>query len=223
MDPRFKLICIILYTTAGLSAKLSGLIALTVILTLGLILSHQPMVKMLKEIRAFSFLLLMIILSRAMSHGGRDIISGFFLAWGLLLILILGSLLIATTPIDRLRNGVKWFFRRIPFLPSGRIAVMLGLTVALVPLIFDQASEMRDAQKARCIDLNKNPIKRIKLFAYPLLSRTLRRADEIAYAMESRCYCDDRTEVLLKANPRDWLILLVSAAICSAVWYSSKF
>lgn len=84
----------------------------------------------------------------------------------------------------------------VPFIPEVQVATMINLTFLLIPVIFDNYSEMMSAQKSRCIQLRKNPIKRVNFIVFPLLSRTLRRADEIVYAMESRCYCEERTRAI---------------------------
>lgn len=54
-----------------------------------------------------------------------------------------------------IKNVIEWFLAPIPFVPEARVAAMFSLTFVLIPLIFDQASEMREAQKARCIDERK--------------------------------------------------------------------
>ena len=70
-----------------------------------------------------------------------------------------------------------------------------------------------NAQKSRCVELRKNPVKRVGFLAIPLLSRALGRADEIVYAMESRCYSEQRTRALFKTNKIDWLVF----ALCLAM------
>jgi energy-coupling factor transporter transmembrane protein EcfT len=83
----------------------------------------------------------------------------------------------------------------------------------LIPVIFDSYTEMMNAQKSRCVELQKNPIKRVNFIVFPLLSRTLRRTDEIVYAMESRCYSEVRTRAIFKTNKIDWLILTICVAV----------
>ena len=57
------------------------------------------------------------------------------------------------------------------------------------------------------------PVKRTGFIAIPLLSRALGRADEIVYAMEARCYSEQRTRAVFKVNKIDWLILILCLAV----------
>jgi energy-coupling factor transporter transmembrane protein EcfT len=100
---------------------------------------------------------------------------------------------------------------------------MFSLTFVLIPLIFDQASEILDAQKARCIEGRKNPIQRMTFLAYPLLLHTFIRADEIVYAMESRCYSEDRTPVVFKTTSIDWLMLIFSGLVWVIIFFRLFF
>lgn len=221
IDPRFKLFYIALYTTITMIAEIRGLILLTLTIALALFQSQLPLSRMIKEIWKFLIFFLLIIFARAYVYG---IIPGLVFGWKLFLILALGSILTGTTSISQLRNAIEWIAGKIPFLSgyAPRISVMTSLTVSLVPLVFDQASEISNAQKARCFDQVKNPIKRIKHMTVPLLSRTFMKAEEIALAMESRCYCEERTPAVLKSTLKDWLTLFFSIIICSAVYYMSK-
>lgn len=221
MDPRFKLVYMALFTTMTMTAEIRGLILITLLLVLALFQSQLPVVRMIKEIWKFLIFLVFIIFTRTYTYG---IIPGLVFGWKLLLILLLGSILTGTTSISQLRNAIEWIFGKIPFLSryAPRIAIMTGLTVSLVPLIFDQASEISNAQKARCFDRVKNPIKRIKRMAVPLLSRTFMKAEEIALAMESRCYSEDRTGTVLKASSKDWITLFISILICLLVYVVSN-
>ncbi|MDR1070577.1 MAG: energy-coupling factor transporter transmembrane protein EcfT [Gracilibacteraceae bacterium] len=53
----------------------------------------------------------------------------------------------------------------------------------------------------------------MSFIVFPLLEQTLRRADEIVYAMESRCYSELRTRAVFKANKIDWIILAICILI----------
>jgi energy-coupling factor transporter transmembrane protein EcfT len=81
------------------------------------------------------------------------------------------------------------------------------------------ASEMLEAQKARCIESRKNPATRIIYLVYPLVLHAFRRVDDIAYAMESRCYSGEHTPATFKAIPIDWLLLALSGLVCIPVFW----
>jgi energy-coupling factor transporter transmembrane protein EcfT len=87
--------------------------------------------------------------------------------------------------------------------PEKRVATMLGLLVRFLPEVLRQASRTRQAQSARCIEMRKNPVRRLSLFAFALLRAVFIRAELLALAMETRCYSDSRTVPKLTAGPVD--------------------
>lgn len=90
---------------------------------------------------------------------------------------------------------------------------MVGLTLSLIPLVFDTYREISDAQAARCLQGRRNPLRRLRLLVLPLMLKTFGRADHLAEAMESRCYSDERTFVTLTSRRADWLVGLLVAAV----------
>jgi biotin transport system permease protein len=124
-----------------------------------------------------------------------------------------------TTSLITLRNVVEWYLRPLPFVPASRIAMMINLTFVFIPVIFDTVSEMLNAQKSRCVENRKNPLRRVMLIAYPLLFQTFRRTEEIILAMEARCYSEDRTRAVFAATIKDWFILGVTILFLTAVLF----
>ena len=78
-----------------------------------------------------------------------------------------------------------------------------------IPVILHQVRETVEAQKARCVEKRKNPMDRLKKIGLPLLRRTFQTADDLAVAMEARCYSENRTDPEFTANLRDWVVLTV--------------
>lgn len=227
-DGRIKLACMIFYTISiSWAAGEIQLIVLTLGLAVLLIGSRLPVLRLVSEIKYFLFLLIVIIIFHTWSIPGRPIPhlpiagatweglqSGLQFSWRLLLIIGICAILTGTTTLATLKNVVEWFLRPVPFIREARVATMFSLTFMLIPLIFDQAAEISDAQKARGIETRKNPAQRIGLLALPLLIQAFRHADEIVLAMESRCFSEERTPVHFKTTIRDWLVLLFAGLIC---------
>ncbi len=225
MDVRIKLICMVLFSiTIGFAVSAVQFGILLAIISLAMILSKLPLIRLLSELRLFAFLIFAVMAVHSVSIPGigleifpwitkEGILSGFIFAGRLLLIIFLCVILTGTTSLGSLRNGVEWFLRPIPFIPETRVATMMNLTFSLIPLIFEQASEMLDAQKARCIDSGKNPVRRVRYLVLPLLLQTFDRADELIMAMESRCYSESRTQGVFCAQALDWSILLFSLLV----------
>lgn len=235
LDGRIKLICMILFTiAAGVANQARWLFILTFIFIMALIISRLPIKKLITEIRYFLFLIGIVIISHSFSVPGRPIPglptngatweglrSGLFFGWRLILIFILGLILTGTTSLSVLKNVIEWFFRPIPFIREAKVATMFSLTFVLIPLIFDQVSEIQEAHKARCIVGRKSPVKRVTLFLYPLLLHILLRADEMGLAMESRCYSQSRTKAVFKTSATDWFILAFTGLVCAMVLFHS--
>lgn len=204
LDSRVKLIGMILFSiTITFVAHFTPYLILTAVLALLFKISKLPVLWLMKELKYFWLLILMVIIFQAWSIPGTPVSfipvrgityeglrSGLFFGWRMILIITSCVIFTGTTLLSSLRDAVVWFLKPIPFIPAARIGTMISLTFVLIPLIFDQAAEISDAQKARCVEERKNPVKRISLMVYPLLSRTFIQAEEIIMAMEARCYSE---------------------------------
>ncbi|HHT9110605.1 MAG TPA: energy-coupling factor transporter transmembrane component T family protein [Candidatus Brocadiaceae bacterium] len=236
MDGRIKLACMILLSASvSFTSAKFALATLTIILLATLFIAKLPIMTLLNELRYFAFLIALVFGIRSFSIPGtpipnfplrvvtvEGITSGLLFAWRLILIIIICLILTGTTSFSSLRNVIEWFLRPIPFIPAARVAIMVNLTFVLIPLIFDQASEMLNAQKARCIEGRKNPVKRIMFIAFPLLVQTFRCADEMVLAMEARCYSEDRTRAVFTTTINDWFILAFSILVSSIVFFCTR-
>ncbi len=228
IDTRIKLVCMIMLSiTTSLMGRVWDYLFLTIILLLFFWLSGMPVPRLLKELKYFHLLILMIIGIQAFSlppaPGAFIPIPGFTLAglksglllgWRLVVIVIICLLFTGTTQISSLRRAVEWFLHFIPGLPAARIGTMFSLTFVIIPLIFDRAAEISDAQKARCVSGRKNPWQRISFMVFPLLRRTFEQADEMAMAMESRCYSEVYRKTAMKTSGYDWMALGFTALVC---------
>lgn len=233
MDGRIKLICMILFTiAAGVANQARWLSLLTFIFIMALIISGFPIKKLITEIRYFLILIGIVIISHSFSVPGRPIPggpingatweglrSGLFFGWRLILIFILNLILTGTTSLSVLKNVIEWFLRPIPFIREAKLATMFSLTFVLIPLIFDQVSEIQEAQKARCVEERKSPVKRVMLFLFPLLLHIFIRTDEMGLAMESRCYSELRTKDVFKTSATDWFLLIFAGLVWAMVFF----
>lgn len=98
--------------------------------------------------------------------------------------LLLGALLVSmTTSIARMMEVLIWLLQplqKLGWVNSERVALVFGLTLRLIPELSVQWQEIREAQAAR--GLNANPF----TMGVPMLLRTLRRAQDIADALDAR-------------------------------------
>jgi energy-coupling factor transporter transmembrane protein EcfT len=230
LDARFKILFLILISLTSLSGGFGGLGIITCLLTTLIFHSRLPLKSGLKELRLFLLLLLLVLFARTLTTPGAalieinsyaitrpGLISGALICWRLAIIALMGFLFVFTTPPSEIKAAVQWFFKPFGFIPGRRIATMMGLIARFVPVILDQAKETVEAQRARCVENRRNPLSRLIRLGIPLIRRTFAQADEMAVAMEARCYVENRTDPELSAKRLDWLALGVMLIIGSAV------
>lgn len=228
LDPRIKLICLlILSITGGLADTAPALAILTMMIMALLYVAKLPITKIIEEVRIFLLFVLCIMFIHALRvpgkplplwAGGRfltweGIVSGLFYGWRIILLLFLSAILTATTTLSSLREGIQSLLRPIPFVPEGKIATMFSLVLSFIPLLLDSAAETAEAQKARCVQKRKNPIKRLSCLIYPFLSHTFLYAEEVVTAMEARCYTGRRSVSGFQLTTSNLLCLALTIVI----------
>jgi len=144
-----------------------------------------------------------------------------------LIMLIVGTFLLTytTSPIA-LTDGLEKILNPLKKikLPIHELAMMMSIALRFIPTLIEETDKIMSAQKARGADFETGGlIKRAKAILpiiVPLFVSAFRRADELAIAMESRCYHggEGRTRMkTLKTAPRDYIALLCGAVVIAAV------
>jgi biotin transport system permease protein len=232
MDARLKVVGVALLSVAvGLADSIAGFGLITVFLVSAVFLAQLPFRALIRELRRFAFLIMATIAVQVLGQTGTPTISwlpgisltglvvGLRLAWRLGAVLVIGLLLTGTTQLTELRAAVYWLLRPLSSGAAARIATMFSLTLTLIPLILDQAATIGEAQQSRGIELVKNPFRRLRCLAWPVLRETFRRADELILAMESRCYSEERTQPVFSGAPVDLGVFgLILAVLGLVVW-----
>ena len=113
------------------------------------------------------------------------------MSFRLALLLCYAILFTAITRPRELQDALVWFLKPIPFLPERRVGLMVSLTLRFFSLILDQAEEVRLAHKARLGERQRNPVRKAKFLALPILRRSLSRAEDVTLALVARGYRDD--------------------------------
>jgi energy-coupling factor transport system permease protein len=144
-----------------------------------------------------------------------------------LMMLIIGTFLLTytTSPIS-LTDGLEVLLSPLKKikLPIHELAMMMSLALRFIPTLIEETDKTMSAQKARGADFESGGvIKRAKAILpliIPLFISAFRRADELAIAMESRCYFggEGRTRMrVLKMAARDYIALVFGVALIGAV------
>ena len=226
LDVRFKLAIFTLCSLATLNVKPLTLLAVSIIVIIMFFHLRLPVMATLMEIRFFFLLMFFVFVSRSLTIPGTPFIhisfvsisreglyDGALIIWRLVIIVFLAIPLMATTRPSEINAAVGWYLRPLPFIPRKRVAMMMSLIMRFIPVIFEQARETADAQRARGVENRKNPVYRIIKFTIPMIRRTFETADELAVAMEARCYSENRTDPEFRARLRDWIVLMVSICL----------
>ena len=227
LDVRFKLMFLVVISLSSLKAFVPSLSLLTMVLLVALMHAGLPFKMALKDLRYGFLLLMFVFMARSFSVPGSPVVEfkavsvtreglyeGAMVCWRLLIVIMTGLLFVVTTRSSEIKAAVEWMLKPFPWIPAKRIAIMLSLIVRFIPLIFEQAKKTTEAQRARGVENRKNPVYRLKMFGIPLMRRVFERADNLALAMEARCYSENRTDSLLSSGFRDWIALAGVVGLC---------
>lgn len=211
MDPRAKTVMAVLYVVCTFLCKnVLGFLALTLV-TVGLILvSRIPMRVILGSIKPLIFIMIFTSLINIFAVRGEQLLTpehwvikiyaeGLWNA--LFMVLRITALLISTglflsfttTPIA-LTDAMEDLMAPLKLIrvPVHDIAMMTTIALRFIPTLMEETEKIMNAQKSRGADFqNGSLIMRAKALIpifIPLLSSAFKRADELANAMDCRCY-----------------------------------
>ncbi|MCD4744601.1 MAG: energy-coupling factor transporter transmembrane protein EcfT [Desulfobacteraceae bacterium] len=207
LDTRYKLVMMCLISIGILKALFPALALISIILITAMLNIGIKPLNSLNHLKYFLILLFFIFLSRAFTTPGEPLFSifgvsvssygikdGALVSIRFLIIMLLGMIFSHTTKPSSIKSAAEWFLKPVPFIPEKRASLMIGLSIRFLPLIIELSKQVSDAQKARCADNQKNPVKKIARLILPVLKKTFQTADNLALAMESRCFSEDRTD-----------------------------
>lgn len=235
LDPRLKIIAAFMYILSLFFVReLWVYLIVAAFLSLIIFSSRVPLKFIFRGLKGVVFIItLTVIINLFMTPGKTVLVSFYFITITLegvmlaflmgirLVLLIIGSsLLTLTTSPIQLTDGIEYLLS--PFskigLPSHEIAMMMTIALRFIPLLLEETDKIMKAQTARGADFTSGSIfKRAKSMLpvlMPLFISAFRRADDLALAMESRCYNggSGRTKFkTLKMRPRDYACLAALA------------
>ena len=240
LDPRVKLVGTLVYVVSlFLFQSFTGYIVATVFLVSMMILSHVPVSFMFRGLRAIFILLIFTAVLNIFLTPGRELVSfwkisitieGLQLAGFMVLrlvYLITGSsiMTLTTTPsslTDGLEKGLGWM--KVFRIPVHEIAMMMSIALTFIPVLLEETDRIMKAQQARGADFESgNLVKRARALVpilVPLFVSAFRRANDLALAMEARCYRggNGRTKLHpLKYATRDHIAYIVLIAYLAAI------
>lgn len=246
LDPRTKLVATLLYISSIFTAEslfsygLVGLFACVCCL-----LSKVPVKILAKSVRPLWLIIVLtlgihlfltpgtIILQLGpISISQEGIRMGIFMSLRLVLLILFSSLLTLTTSPIALTDGIERLLRPFKVLgvPAHELAMMMTIALRFIPTLLEETERIMKAQMARGAEFDSgNLVKRAQNLVpllVPLFISAFRRADELATAMESRCYRGGEGRTRMKEllfTRRDWVGMAVILGFCGYLTYLRLF
>ncbi|MCG8400000.1 MAG: energy-coupling factor transporter transmembrane protein EcfT [Firmicutes bacterium] len=241
-DPRVKiLLTLVFMVLVFLINTYMGYILLSLFTLTVIIMSEIPLKYTLKGLRPVLFIIAIAALINIFTVPGKYLVDYGFLhisyegileavkiTFRLTLLIIGASLLTLTTTPILLTDGVEKLMEPLKRIgvPAHEIAMMMTIALRFIPTLLEETDKIMKAQAARGADFDTgNIIERAKSFVpvlVPLFVSAFRRADELATAMEARCYkgSEGRTRMKqLKLGTVDFQVSAVMILFGAVVLY----
>ena len=142
-----------------------------------------------------------------------------FMALRLILLVVASQLLTLTTSPISLTDGLESLFRPLQVIhfPAHEIAMMMSIALRFIPTLMDEADKIMKAQKARGANFETGSLlaraKAMVPLLVPLFVGAFRRAEELALAMDARCYRGGAGRTRMKQLEYQRIDLLAALAI----------
>lgn len=240
LDPRTKIIFTLLYIVAIFLCKwvVSYGLVLVVLVVLIAISRVQPKV-FLKGMKPIVFIVIFTAILNLFYTSGtvlwsfgilkiteEGIWKAAFMVLRILMLIACTLLLTYTTSPILLTDGLEKLLRplkKVNF-PVHELAMMMSIALRFIPTLIQETDKIISAQKARGADFDSGNLmqkaKALIPILIPLFISSFRRAEELAIAMECRCYHGDEGRTSLRQlvwKARDIGFLIFSVALCGAV------
>ena len=232
LDPRVKLVATFVFIVSLFVANnFVGYVIAALFLAMCIYLSKVPPKFIFRGMKTIFFLLMITMVFNLFLTPGKELISiwkltityeglkmAIMMAIRLMFLITGSSLMTLTTTPNNLTDGLEKLLRPLKLfkVPVHEISMMMSIALRFIPILMEETDKIMKAQMARGADFESGSIiKRAKSLVpllVPLFISAFRRANDLAMAMEARCYKggDGRTKMkpLIYQN-RDRLAYLV--------------
>lgn len=236
LDPRVKILFVgITIVGLFLVEQWLAFLALGVFLLVLMFQAHLPFGYVLRSLKPILFLLLFTLVLHLFFTPGHYLLEygpirisleglerGLFIIVRLCLLIVATALLTLTTSPVELTDGMEYLlnpFKRWGF-PAHELAMMMTIAIRFIPTLLQEADRILKAQKARGMDFESGGLlqraRNLIPLLVPLFINSFKRAEDLAIAMESRCYRGGvgRTRLrVLTMRTGDYVFLLFSLGI----------
>lgn len=233
-DPRTKLLLTILYMVAVMFIDtFIGYGVAFVFLIVAVIASRVPVKMVFQSLKPLMFIIGFTIILNVLFQKGETLLVEFWIIEiyleGILfaikmalriLILVAGaSLLTFTTSSIALTDGMERLMSPLSVIrfPAHDIAMMMSIALRFIPTFTEETDRIMKAQSSRGAEFDTGGfMKKIKSFIpviIPLIISAFRRAEDLAVAMESRCYRGGKGRTRYRVLKFSWNDLVIAAAV----------
>ncbi|MDD5938216.1 MAG: energy-coupling factor transporter transmembrane component T [Clostridiales bacterium] len=248
LDPRAKILLVVFYIVALFLAKNAfGYLLLAAFLTAAVLISKVGFKAVIRGMRPIVFIVIFTgVLNLLYTTGaGEPLVSiGFvriyregirtaiFMVLRIMLLISCTFMLTYTTSPIRLTDGLESLLGPLKKLhvPIHELAMMMSIALRFIPTLIEETDKIMSAQRARGADFDSGGLidraKALIPLLVPLFISAFRRADELAVAMECRCYHggEGRTKLMqLKYALPDYGAIVLGAGLCAAVLLLNRF
>ena len=241
LDPRTKLVLLVAYIVAlFLAVSWISYGVMLAFLLISIAISRVPAKAFLKGMKPLIFILVFTGILNLLYTGGETvlvqfwvititlegIIRAFFMVARILMLIAGTFLLTYTTSPIALTDGLESLLSPLKKIkvPVHELSMMMCIALRFIPTLIEETDKIMSAQKARGADFESGKLmERVKALVpilVPLFISAFRRADELATAMECRCYQggEGRTKMkMLHYKARDLYTFLLGAALIAGV------
>ena len=209
VDARSKILCTLLYIAAVFLC--SSYVEYTIcgaFMILTILLSRIPFTMVFKGVKSMLFILIFTaVMNLIFNHNGNVIFDFWVFSFTdvavnntikiclrLIFVVMFSSILTLSTKPVSLTSAIEDLLSPLKVfnVPISELAMIMGIALRFIPTLADEMVKIKKAQEARGAKFDDGSlIKRVKSLipiVIPLFVSSFRRADELAMAMESRCY-----------------------------------
>lgn len=246
LDPRTKLVATLFYISSIFTAEsLISYGLVTFFAGFCCLLSKVPVKILIKSVRPLWIIIVLTLGIHVFFTPGTLLFQlgpiqisweglrmGCFMSLRLVLLILFSSLLTLTTSPIALTDGIERLLRpfKVLGIPAHELAMMMTIALRFIPTLLEETERIMKAQMARGAEFSSGSLiaraKNLVPLLVPLFISAFRRADELATAMEARCYRGGEGRTRMKElffTGRDWIGLAVILIFCGSLVYLRLF
>lgn len=232
MDPRVKLVGTLAFIISlFLFDNMYGYVVATIFLVMTIKVSKVPFSFMIKGLKAIVILMLITVIFNLFLTPGDALVSfwkftitkqglrtAVFMMIRLTYLIIGSSIMTLVTTPNNLTDGMEKLMNplRLIKVPVHEVAMMMSIALSFIPILLEETDKIMKAQMARGADFESgnliNKAKNLVPLLVPLFVSAFRRANDLAMAMEARCYRGGEGRTKMKPliyHKRDFVAYIV--------------